>query len=198
MKNRKGGKAEYKMRKELTDNLPVVKILLLGDNAVGKRGIRDRAVTGEFNFPWVPTIGGQYGILKLKTKKQEEPQKLVLWTPPTGFGPHGRYAGALRSIRGLVLVYDVTHGKTFKNLPRWLDDALKFSADFPIAVAGNKIDLRDSVTETINPERGREYAEQVSNELNVPTTFMETSAKTGENIPRLFSELVEMIISKSK
>lgn len=160
--------------------------------------MRDRAVTGEVNFPWVPTIDGQYRILKLKTKIQEEPQKLILWTPPTGFGPHGRYAEALRSIRGLVLVYDVTREKTFENLPRWLDDAFEFSTDFPIAIVGNKIDLRESGKETIDTERGKEYAEQISNELNIPTLFLETSAKTGENIPRLFSELVEMIISKSK
>ena len=143
----------------------------------------------------------EHRIYKIKTKKQDTLHKLILWVYPTGRTPPHipeRNANPLRGIQGLVLVYDITREKTFENLPRWLDDALKFSTDFPIAVAGNKIDIRESVTETINPERGREYAEQVSNELNVPTLFLETSAKTGENIPELLSQLVDMVISNSK
>jgi len=181
----------------LIDN-PYLKILLLGDSAVGKRSIRDRIVTGEFQREFKATISGQLDTIRFNVDGQEQPVRLFLWTPPTGFGPHGRYAEALRSIRGLVLVYDVTHERTFENLPRWLDDALKFSTDFPIAIVGNKIDLRDSVTETINPERGKEFAERISSELKVPTIFMKTSAKTEENILELLSQLVDMMISNSK
>jgi len=182
----------------MTDHGRIFKILFLGDSATGKRSICERIVTGEFQPEVKTTMVGNISTIKYEGNAQEQPIKLILWTPPTGFGPHGRYAEALRSIRGLVLVYDVTHERTFENLPRWLDDALKFSTDFPIVIVGNKIDLRDSVTETINPERGREYAEQISSELNVPTIFMETSAKTGENIHRLFSEFVDIVTLKSK
>ena len=181
----------------MTDYGWTFKILFLGDSATGKRSICERIVIGEFQPEVKATMVGNISTIKYESNAQEQPIKLILWTPPTGFGPFGRYAEALRGIRGLVLVYDITHEKTFENLPRWLDDALKFSADFPIAVVGNKIDLRDSVTKTINPESGREYTEQISNELNVPTIFMETSAKTGQNIQRLFSEFVDMITSKS-
>ncbi|MGY5859424.1 MAG: hypothetical protein RTU63_08635 [Candidatus Thorarchaeota archaeon] len=181
-----------------TDFGGLFKILFLGDNAVGKRKIRNRIDTRGFQSIEGPSIAGVFNLYKFKTKKRKVPDKFVLWSPPPGFGKPGLYKGALSGISGLVLVYDVTRERTFETLSEWLDEALEFSTNFPIAIIGNKIDLRDSVTETINPERGREYAEQVSNELNVPTIFMETSAKTGENIPRLFSELAKMIISKSK
>lgn len=177
----------------MTGNGLIFKILFLGDSATGKRSICDRIVTGEFQPGGRVTMVGNISTIKYEGNDQEHPIKLILWTPPTGFGPFGRYAQALRGIRGLVLVYDITREKTFENLPRWLDDTLEFSTCFPIAVVGNKADLRDSSTITIDSERGRIFAEQVSDELEVPTLFLETSAKTGHNIQRLFSEFAETV-----
>jgi len=179
----------------LTDLGLSFKILFLGDSAVGKRSIRDRIVTGEFQPEVKTTIGVSMNLTRLKVDGQERQVRLLLRTPPTGFGRPGRYVEALRGIHGLVLVYDVTCNSSFKNLSKWVDDALKYSREFPVVIVGNKIDLRNSSTVTIDAERGKEYAERISNELNIPTLFLETSAKTGENIPELLSQLVDMMIS---
>ena len=166
-----------------------LKILFLGDRWVGKRSIRDRIVTGEFQREFKATISGSLDSIRLNVDGQVQPVRLLLWTPPTGFGLPGRYAQALRGIRGLVLVYDITRERTFDNLSLWLIDALKHSSQIlSVAIVGNKTDLRNSSTEITNAEKGKEYAERISNELNIPTVFLETSAKTGENIPELLPQ----------
>jgi len=170
------------------------KIIFLGDNDVGKRKIRNRIGTRGFQSIEGPSIAGVINLYEFKTKNRKVPDKFVLWSPPPGFGKPGFYESALSGISGLVLVYDVTRERTFETLSKWLDDALEFSTNFPIAIVGNKIDLRESYSKSINPERGKEFAERISNELNIPTLFLETSAKTGENIHRLFTEFVEKVV----
>ncbi|TFH00271.1 MAG: GTP-binding protein [Candidatus Thorarchaeota archaeon] len=180
----------------LTDWGLTYKILFLGDPAVGKRSIRDRIVTGEFQHEVKATIGVPMNSIRLRVDGQEQPVKLLLWTPPGMFAGPRQYESMLRGQLGLIVIYDITRESTFDNLSLWLIDALKHSSRIlSVAIVGNKTDLREVRIETIDTERGKEFAERISNEIDIPTIFLETSAKTGENIPELLPQLVGMMIS---
>jgi GTPase SAR1 family protein len=56
-----------------------------------------------------------------------------------------------------------------------------------VVLVGNKIDLPRSA-------RGREAGKKLAEEAQA--SFVETSAKTGENVPKLFEELLDLVTSE--
>jgi GTPase SAR1 family protein len=65
----------------------------------------------------------------------------------------------------------------------------------PTAIVANKIDLRESYAEgsLVSEEEGQEFATYFREKLAIPAVFIETSAKTGENIEHMFTELLRLI-----
>jgi GTPase SAR1 family protein len=65
----------------------------------------------------------------------------------------------------------------------------------PTVVVGNKIDLRSEVSQDqiVSADEGLSFAKMVSNRLDVPTVFRETSALTGENIQDTFQQILRMM-----
>ena len=86
-----------------------------------------------------------------------------------------------RGARAAILVFDVTSKLSFTNLEKWLECLTEVAGDdvFLILV-GNKNDLRER--EVSYPE-GREWAQEHN------AQYIETSAKTGENISLIFEEV---------
>jgi Ras-related protein Rab-2A len=76
-------------------------------------------------------------------------------------------------------VYDITRRETFKHLKQWLDEAKQNSnPDMVIMLIGNKIDL--DARRAVSTKEGEDFAK------NNGLFFMETSAKSAENIEKAF------------
>jgi len=192
-------------------------IAIAGDAVTGRASIFYRFITGEFSVIYEDGAFSRdyyspcFATSTIKTSAYEEPIKILLRGHRPGerfpeerlgerFQPIERW---FREIKGLILVYDVTRKRSFIALSNWLDESLPHSTDFPVAIVGNKVDLIGedagerskyvAGVETIDSSYGIALAEEISDEYNVPTLFMETSAKTGHNIQRLFSEFAEMV-----
>lgn len=74
-------------------------------------------------------------------------------------------------------VYDVTSPQSLLKLPGWVSSIKKtVKKTIPMLVLGNKIDLERTVE--------RSEAEDLSKRLNCE--YLETSAKTGENVDKAF------------
>lgn len=90
-----------------------------------------------------------------------------------------------RNAHGVVLAYDVTERKSFEeDVPSWLNDLRsqkEITADIPIILMGNKIDLNQK--RVVSIEEGERFASE-SNLL-----FMETSALTGAGVKEAFEAL---------
>lgn len=95
-----------------------------------------------------------------------------------------------RGAQAAILVYDITNESTFTNLPNWLSAIRKFSKDKNVilTLVGNKLDFSDR--RKVPTKLGRQFAE--SNEM----MFLETSAKTGENVQELFYEIARNLAAK--
>jgi GTPase SAR1 family protein len=183
------------------------KIAIRGGGATGTQSIVHCLSTGEFlpDYPErTPYTGTRFWIATIKTSAYEDPIKFQIWRRRRGiFCFPENMATSFRGIKGLILVYDITRKRTFEELPRWLDTALQYASNFPVAIVGNKVDLIGKTAEErrqyyaseeiIDPRTGILFAESIADEYDVPTLFMETSAKTGHNIQRLFSEFAEMV-----
>ena len=91
---------------------------------------------------------------------------------------------------GIMLVYDITNGKSFDNIAKWLRNIQEHAnEDVEKMILGNKCDMEDK--RAISKERG----ETIARENGV--RFLETSAKTNVNIERAFMELSESILDKT-
>uniref|UniRef100_A0ACD5TJA9 Uncharacterized protein n=2 Tax=Avena sativa TaxID=4498 RepID=A0ACD5TJA9_AVESA len=79
----------------------------------------------------------------------------------------------------LLLVYDVTRRETFTHVSTWLKENREHaSANVTVVLIGNKCDLSDR--RLVTYEEGQQFA--IEHEL----LFIETSAKTAENVDKAF------------
>lgn len=166
-----------------------IKLLLLGDQAVGKSSLMIRYTDDEFSLNIMGTAG-----LDLKRKTIElnnETVKVMIYDT----AGHERYRLIAKSqykgSEGIILVYDVTDKKSFENVSYWMNH-IKENADSEVEVllVGNKIDKVNERTVCL------EEGENLGVKYNV--IFSETSAKTGENVESAFTKLIYKIYDKQK
>lgn len=88
-----------------------------------------------------------------------------------------------------LLVYDITNKDSFNSLSRWMSEARTHgNKDITLILVGNKSDLEDQRVVTV--EEAQSFADQ--NGL----LFIETSAKTGNNVDAAYVNTAKSILSK--
>ena len=104
-----------------------------------------------------------------------------------------------RGASGALLVFDITRRSTFDSVTSWLQDLRQIAEDdIVVVLVGNKWDLAPSSTVSdssaaVNKRQvTQEEAESFCRQNNV-LKYIETSAKSGENVERAFLEVAERI-----
>ena len=166
----------------------VFKVVILGDAAVGKTSLINRFVEDKFSEDYRATLGAN--IVRKDVNLNNVRVRLIMWD----LAGQEKYR-VVRSMyfqgcEGALLVYDVTRYNTLDNInSKWLRDFKKYVKKKGVYILiGNKIDLKDQVV--IPTERGKELAKKIN-----ASSFIETSAKLGENIEEAFSLLVHQILN---
>ncbi|MBA7548211.1 hypothetical protein ES705_40658 [subsurface metagenome] len=99
-----------------------------------------------------------------------------------------------RGASGGIFMYDITRASSLNNFDNWLNlfkqDVSGNETDIPIIMVGNKIDLLNMRTVSI------EDAIKSSRYHNI-LDFIECSAKTGENVSLIFNALTLAIMKKA-
>ena len=166
------------------DNIPYLKITLIGDSGVGKSCIIKRYLSNEFNPGLVSTRGANYSNKVIHRNGKE--LRLDLWD--TAGQEQYRSLGIhfYKQSYVIVLVYDITVRESFDNIKKlWYQDVLKYGEKYTIlAVVGNKSDLYEE--EQVTEEEGRQYAKEIN------AMYMLVSAKNGDNINNLFNDVVKL------
>ena len=162
------------------------KIVLLGDSEVGKTSIIQRYVHNEFtertSFDRTATVGESIKRIRIN----DEEMTLEIWDTAGQERYDSLETHFYRDADAVALVYSVTDIPSFHSAcDYWIKESLKHLPDdsnVPIMViAGNKSDLIDSSGDFVNINTVREFTQ--SYDLAPP---IETSAKTGSNIQKLF------------
>ena len=177
-----------------------MKVCLLGDGAVGKTALRERYLGKQFSSGYVMTIGADFAVKKtrIKTEEGEKDVKFQIWDlagqPRFNSVRELYYKGS----HGGLLVFDITRRDSFTNLNSWIEELFKNSGRgvMPITVLGNKVDLRDETEDCVTVAEAHEYTEDLKQrlEFNCDIPYLETSAKTGENVDLLFQSIIEKLL----
>ena len=165
----------------------MVKVILIGDSAVGKTNIMSKYLTGQFQENSKATVGVEFGSKLFKIDNHNI--KAQIWDT-AGQEKYKAITGAYyKGSKGAFVVYDITRKETFDSADRWIND-LKVSADPKIIIIliGNKSDLEDK--REVLKEQGEEKARSFG------CAFLETSALNGENIDKGFEMMVSEIFKK--
>ena len=98
-------------------------------------------------------------------------------------------ASYYRGAHGIILVYDVTDNKTFKNVRNWLTECDRFTSEYvDKLLIGNKSDLESQ--RKVEHHTGKQYADE--NKM----LFIECSAKTNSNVNEAFTLIAETILKR--
>ena len=172
------------------------KVCLIGDGYVGKTSIRRKYIGEGFRSNYIPTLGVDFA--QKYTETPDGNARLVIWD----IAGQNQFQSLRRryyeGCSGLILVYSVVDRESFDNASKWLVEAHGFMQEFPpLIIVANKIDLRTYYPEEdlISREEGEEFTKKISEKLNTPSIFIETSALTGENIDEAFNKLTSVMIN---
>ncbi len=162
------------------------KLILGGDGAVGKTSMVHRFVVDVFDVDYKSTIGTSIMKKECQFEGLESKVRFVIWDL-AGQSQFKRVRQSyVANAEAGVLVFDVTRRDTYENVKIWYDESIKEAPDITFILVGNKIDLADS------RQVSKEEGEALANELGL--SYIETSAKTGENIEDAFKMLALQII----
>lgn len=180
--------AKKKPNAEATAKLPkpiqLVKIVLLGDQGVGKSSLVLRFAKGVFE-PTEATIGAAYLTQTVTIKGRQI--KFDIWDTAGQERYHSLAPMYYRGAQAAIVVYDLTKKNTFVRAQRWVNELRQLAnPNVLIALAGNKADMAAEARD-VTVEEARSYAQEQK------LMYVETSAKSGMSVSDIFLVLAEKI-----
>jgi len=198
-----------------------VKLVLLGEAAVGKSSVVLRFVSNEFQPNKEPTIGAAF--LTQKCRLEDRVLRYEIWDTAGQERFHSLAPMYYRNAQAAIVVYDITKATSLEKAKTWVKELQRqANPNIIIALAGNKIDLVQNLTtdsstseseDEVEPDDAtatpgeaggspaldsenirqvsRDEAEAYANEAGL--LFFEISAKTGEGVAEIFTEIAKKI-----
>lgn len=164
----------------------LIKLLLLGDSAVGKSSLLMRFTENKFEQNFVITIGVDFRMKTIKRGKKY--LRIQVWDTAGQERFRTITPAYYRSAMGVILTYDITDEKTFDNVEYWLHNLEQHgSQDVQKILIGNKCDLPDAQRK-VPASRGHDLAAKYNMQ------FFETSAKTGVGVDDAFNHVADLIV----
>jgi small GTP-binding protein len=164
------------------------KMIVIGDPGVGKSCLTGRAIKDKFDGEYAPTIGFEF--LTYTVKIEDKIIKLQVWDTCGQEMYRSLITNFYRNASLAMMVYSIDSRESFIHINTWLKEIrLQSHPDVKIILIGNKNDLEDKRQVTF--EEAKKYKEE-----NQLLYFEETSAKTGINAKKVFTEAAKILFDE--
>jgi len=164
-----------------------IKIVMMGDGAVGKTSLVLRYTQNTFSPEYKQSLGASFAVQDLEIKQQKV--KLVVWDvagqPSFRQVRRHYYSGA----HGALLVFDVSEPSSFMTLWNWYNDFRRIVPQGAVILIGNKVDLTEK--RMVPPEA----ALMLQRWWNIP--YIETSAATAIGVTNAFLKLANQALDRA-
>ena len=195
----------------------IAKLVCIGDSGCGKSSLTIRLCEGRFSPHHDVTIGVEFGSRIVPvgpphnkpeplssssadglpsppiadSKAPQKHMKLSLWDTAGQETYKSVTRSYFRGASGALLVFDLSRKQTFQHVTDWLSDLRQIAEpDIVVVLVGNKADLtqREDNKREVTREEAEEWARR-----NGVLEYVETSAKSGENVEKAFMRVAERI-----
>jgi len=176
-----------------------VKIVAVGDGAVGKTSMLIAFSKGTFPTEYVPTVFENY-TKQMKRDKDNSNILLHLWDT-AGQEDFDRlrplsYPGADL----IILAFSTVMASSLESVKqKWAPEVNHFVPDSPYFLVGTKVDLRDEKKKDngefspVTTEEGEAMAAKLK-----AAKYIEISSKTRHNLDKLFQDAVDCVLDSRK
>lgn len=178
----KGGQSSSKMNSTTTATEPKkVKVICLGDSAVGKSKLVERFLMDGYKPQQLSTFA--LTLFKYSTKVAEDDVDVEFWDTAGQERFNSMHPSYYHSAHACILVFDCTRKVTYRNLAIWYKELRKYRPDIPCILAANKIDIDYEVT-------SKQF--NFAKKYRMPFYFV--SASDGTNVVKVFREAIRLAL----
>jgi small GTP-binding protein len=166
-------------------DLPVFKLVLLGDSGVGKTSIVQQFESKRFDDDLESTIGASFLARELDTRAGRI--NLHIWDTAGQERYRSLVPTYARGASCAFICFDMSSTSTFESCGYWLAELERIGGrECVVALVGNKVDL----PALVEVETARDWADEHR------MKFWAVSAKSGENIEKLFQSMAEDVAER--
>ncbi|XP_028305789.1 RAB, member of RAS oncogene family-like 2 [Gouania willdenowi] len=155
-----------------------VKIIILGDSAVGKSKLMQRFLMDEYR----PQQMSTYALTLYKHKTTVENKTVVVdfWDTAGQERFQSLHPSYYHKAHACIMVFDVQRKITYKNLANWYKELREYRPEIPCCVVANKIDADPKVT-----QRSFNFGKKQG------LDFYFVSAAAGTNVVKMYREMIK-------
>ena len=167
------------------------KVIMIGPASSGKTSLVRRYVTKEFSEMYSVTVGLDYQTKKVQIGKKTV--NLSIWDTAGTEMFQSLSRSYYRKSHAAIVVFDINEEKSFQALGNWInfyrENKEPLMKDM-LYLVGNKIDIGNNV---ISDKEAKKYLKE-----NNLKKYFKTSAKSGDNVDKLFEEIAKDLIENYK
>ncbi|CAG0884102.1 unnamed protein product [Darwinula stevensoni] len=180
-----GEKAELDYDEKTKAGELAVKVICLGDSAVGKSKLLERFLVDGYKPQQLSTYA--LTLYRHRMTISDESVLVDFWDTAGQERFQSMHASYYHQGHACILVFDATRKITYKNLTTWYKELRHHRPSIPCFCAVNKIDVNEEVT-----QRSFNFPAK----YDIPIYYV--SAANGTNVVKLFTDAVEAAIRYKK
>ena len=165
-----------------TDTELSVKIICLGDSAVGKSKLVERFLLDDY----IPQQSSTYAVnlFKYSTRVRGRRVAVDIWDTGGQERFNSMHPSYYHGSHACILVFDTERKLTYRNLGGWYREMREHRPDIPCLVVANKIDIDMKVTQK---------AFNFAAKHQLPMYFV--SASSGVNVVKVFRDGIKLAVA---
>ena len=164
-----------------------IKIVALGNAAVGKTSCIRRYTEGIFTSNYIATLGTIFSTKMISIELsggQKVSIRLILWDLAGQDGYQELRKRYMAGAKMAFIAYDISDRESFEAVPEWCSRFADECPDALVVLVANKVDLDNRVVST---KEGKKLAKEIN------AIYYEVSAKSGAHINDMFNESVTTV-----